>query len=89
MCLVAIAHEECRTEWHSDMMLSSCDGIASGEFCEADGECGTSNINNCPGRDNGDLVDGDGLGADIYQRVACEGGPLPPSPTPIPRLPFF
>eukprot|EP00966_Prymnesium_polylepis_P273811 6325111-Prymnesium_polylepis.1 len=51
MCLIAISHAECRTEWHSDKMLPSCDGVAPGDFCEADGECDTSNINNCPGRD--------------------------------------
>ena len=84
MCLVAIARDECRTEWHADTMLPSCDAVEAGAFCEADGECGTSNINNCPGRDSDDPVDG--VGADIYRRIACAGGPLPPSPPPLPPL---
>ena len=91
MCLVAIARDECRTEWHSDQMLHSCDTIFPGDFCEADGECGTSNINNCPGRDADDLITG--LGADIYKRLACTGSaspsppPMPPRPPPPPPLP--
>ena len=39
--------------------------MAPGGYCEADGECGTGNINNCPGRDSGDSETG--LGADIYR----------------------
>ena len=83
MCLNAIAHDECRTEWHSDHMLPSCAAVAPGEFCEADGECGTQEINNCPGRDTGDPIDG--LGADVYRRRACVGT-ASPSPPPMPPV---
>jgi len=52
--------------------------VYPGDYCEADGECSTGNINNCnPG------------GWDIWQVTSADGSfpPLPPAPSPGPPPP--
>lgn len=53
--------------------------VYPGDYCEADGECSTGNINNCnPG------------GWDIWQVTSADGSfpPLPPAPSPAPPRPL-
>eukprot|EP00966_Prymnesium_polylepis_P196639 4556648-Prymnesium_polylepis.1 len=65
------------------------------EMCEADGECGTTEIDNCWGRDvkgPGGSTGGDSGGAgahnsDVYKRVECHAVPSPPSPPAPPPVP--
>eukprot|EP00965_Chrysotila_dentata_P040347 1339001-Pleurochrysis_carterae.AAC.3 len=52
ICLVLVSREECPESWVSDWTLHTCDKVADGDLCEADGECGTNNdASNCEGRD--------------------------------------
>lgn len=51
ICLQAVPYEQCPSFWKSDWVLHSCDKAAPGQLCEADGECGTTEVNNCAGRD--------------------------------------
>jgi len=44
--------DACPHGWESDWRMHTCDLVAPGELCEADGECSTQEINNCAGRDN-------------------------------------
>jgi hypothetical protein len=68
-CLRAVPSDECPHGIGSRTPNCNANGIAVGDFCEADGECGTSNLNNCqPG------------GFDIYQVEAKI--PVPPSSPP-------
>ena len=75
--LVAIDESDCPD--NSLSILENCDavGLAAGDLCEGDGECGTdTGLNNCGS-------------ADVYR---VEGGPTPtptprptPTPTPTPK----
>ena len=68
-CLVAVQPSECPPEGIDAGELDginnagNCNGVAMGELCEGDGECGTTNsFNTC------------GNGYDIYRRVDCTTG---------------
>jgi hypothetical protein len=58
-------------------------GVAPGQLCEGDGQCGTSDVaNNCPYLSFATITH-----FDFYVRVACDAGPAqpmlpPPSPPP-------
>ena len=91
ICLQPIASGDCPAAWKSDWRLHTCDRVDVGELCEADGECGTTEINNCAGRDF-DWGPGRRLtsssstttAADVYRRVACLYPAPPPSPPALP-----
>ena len=48
ICLQALANndEQCPAGWMSDWRLHTCNEVAPGELCEADGECGTIELDN-------------------------------------------
>ena len=95
ICLQAIDAAQCPEGWESDFKLHTCDSVAPGELCEADGECGTVEVDNCNGRDpdvngwhHGRLLQGwhheGSPRSDVYRRVPCTMPPSPPAPPPAP-----
>ena len=71
--LVPVEASECP----SDADLINCDTqeIACGELCEADGECGTTDIDNCHIR-----------GYDVYRKICESPAPTTLAPSPAPSL---
>ena len=71
--LVPVEASECP----SDADLLNCDTqeVACGELCEADGECGTTDIDNCHIR-----------GYDVYRKVCESSAPTTLAPSPTPSL---
>ncbi|KAL3913965.1 MAG: hypothetical protein SGPRY_007795 [Prymnesium sp.] len=73
-CLRAAKREDCaHAMWGGAWRLHTCDKVEAGELCEADGECGTTEIDNCA------LLD-------LYTRVACDTPPSPSLPYPPPVM---
>merc|ERR1719424_2762185 len=99
-CLEPIPHSECPAVDVLEAMIT-CDTVALGELCEADGECNTNvHINNCeppkptpppPNADgsNGPRTWGKRGNNDVYKRVPCPAPAPPPSPSPPPLSPLF
>ena len=90
VCLQALSSADpaCPPFWRSDWVLFTCDKVGPGELCEADGECGTLEVNNCAGRDPGSSGQtGSRTAADVYRRVNCAYPPPPPAaPSPPPVM---
>ena len=85
-CLRLLAGDECpkNVEDVGNAGFPPCEAgrVAPGQWCEADGMCGTSDvIDNCDYR----TVFGGTRPYDFYKRVACTLSPSPP-PMPVPPL---
>ena len=89
ICLMAVAEHECPSGWQNTGLVNGmgelkpgCTGLAVGEMCEADGECGTNNeLKNC------DAVWSALGGRDVYRREECTIT-TPRAPPPSPTAPL-
>ncbi len=52
LCLQKLPAAECPAFWASSWMMHTCGKVPPGELCEAVGECGTTEIDNCNGIDS-------------------------------------
>ena len=85
VCLVPLLPTECDRVTDRRSWFFSCDQVAPGGYCEADGECATdTQLNNC-------AYDGSAVAYDMYYVVvplnAPNVPPLPPSPPTPPSTP--
>lgn len=80
-CLQRLKPEECPKASHVEFELKPCDAADKGDFCEGDGECGTTqDLNNCRGSDSDDHGSWNDdpfwmkVKADVYRVVDCSFG---------------
>ena len=73
VCLRVVLPSACPTNLDANTPNCQVGTVPIGGFCEADGECGTGNLDNCPG------------GYDVYMTIAAvtTGPPPPPTTTPL------